>query len=920
MEILSVALKNFKSHRDAYFEFQPGTNAICGENGAGKTSILEAIAWGLFNYKGPYKSEDLIHNGAASGQVRVSFISSFDQRTYEVQRCTQKGYQVYDPQLKVKLELNRIEEDVIPWLRQHLGVPPSTDLARLFANTVGVPQGTFTVDFLKPPRERKATFDATLKVEEYRQAYENAASLEKYAKAEVEKLEQAIAQYNETLTDWEPLQTKYLELRQEIQQVETVLQECQAQLSHLDREQAELSAQAVQMQQLTLQVEALAAQIKARNQLGLRLDQEVQRAQQARATCLANQAGYHQFLQAEATLQALEEQRRQQQLLLEQRQAYWERWSDRKTQVATLTHQLERFALIQTEVEQLTPLFEQQTELEQQQQVLSQRLQVCQTWQQTVQTELKRLQQIQKRLTILTSEIRAIAALAETVEQIPALEQQQQRYQQQLSRIEAASQFAAELRQILTQGEAHRTQHLTQVQQVQVVVAKVQQAMPRLGDTLQPVFTALSTSNELNQQLLGSLRAILQDISEQVSAPKLAQQLKQTQQQLQSARQQQVRFLNLDPLVDEQTVLNHQAEELQASLVHWQTQLAAEPELQQQQLQLTRDLAILNNPRGLRHLYQQELQQRTQVEAQVQATTQSLQASQQAIADLETQLSDFASLSEQVQAQQDQRETQRAAYQIYLEHQQLANTFKERQAEQAAAIAQLEILEAEARVVEIDRNQLSNRFDPQHFEAVQTAYKALETQKISLSARLPEISKRLKDLDQQLENLKTIQLKRDRAQATLAQREKLKHFISFARKAYKQAGPRITERYVHRISREADKLFRELLNRQNVALEWTREYEIMIQEGSHTRRFVNLSGGEQMCAALAVRLALLKVLADIDIAFFDEPTTNMDQPRREQLAEAIANIKTFQQLFVISHDDTFEKVTGNVVLVERQSE
>jgi ATPase involved in DNA repair len=45
MRILSLALQNFKSHEDAVFTFEPGINAICGENGAGKTSILEAIAW-----------------------------------------------------------------------------------------------------------------------------------------------------------------------------------------------------------------------------------------------------------------------------------------------------------------------------------------------------------------------------------------------------------------------------------------------------------------------------------------------------------------------------------------------------------------------------------------------------------------------------------------------------------------------------------------------------------------------------------------------------------------------------------------------------------------------------------------------------------------------------------------------------------
>jgi DNA repair protein SbcC/Rad50 len=73
-----------------------------------------------------------------------------------------------------------------------------------------------------------------------------------------------------------------------------------------------------------------------------------------------------------------------------------------------------------------------------------------------------------------------------------------------------------------------------------------------------------------------------------------------------------------------------------------------------------------------------------------------------------------------------------------------------------------------------------------------------------------------------------------------------------------------------------------------------------------------------MCAALSVRLALLKVLVDIDVAFFDEPTTNMDQVRRGQLAEALGNLKSFRQLFVISHDDTFENMTENIIRVERQ--
>ena len=89
----------------------------------------------------------------------------------------------------------------------------------------------------------------------------------------------------------------------------------------------------------------------------------------------------------------------------------------------------------------------------------------------------------------------------------------------------------------------------------------------------------------------------------------------------------------------------------------------------------------------------------------------------------------------------------------------------------------------------------------------------------------------------------------------------------------------------------------------------------MLEEEGHERPFMNLSGGEQMSAALSIRLALLKELSEIRIAFFDEPTTNLDEDRRRNLAQQIGRIKDFDQLFIISHDDAFEGFTDRVILL-----
>jgi DNA repair protein SbcC/Rad50 len=919
MEILSITLKNFKSHHDRHFIFQPGTNAICGENGAGKTSILEAIAWTLFNYRGAYKSEDLIRNGAASTQVTITFVSNRDQRTYQVSRCSRTGYTIFDPQLNQKLEYSRIDDEVIPWMREHLGVPQGTDLGKLFANTIGVPQGTFTVDFLQTAEKRKPIFDAILKVEEYRQANQQMLSLEKYAKAEVEKLEGAIAQYEEALKDWDTLTLKRYDLSQDIEQTQLALQHAQQQVKALQAERDRLTAQEAQIQQLSTQLIQKTTQFESQTQVLERLKIELQQAEQAVAVCTQHRESYRAFLQVEEALQELEQSRRLQTQLLEQRQSYFTTLSDRQTQLATLTRQSEELTAAKSEISHLEPLIQQQIQLEQQQNSLNKQLQSCQLWRQTIIREEQRLAQLLTKQERLATDILRLGQLATVVQHIPQLEEQQQRYQQQLSRIAAATQFEADLRRIVTQAETQGADHAIAIQTAETTLQDLQQAVPLWTEAVDRVLTTLRQGTSLQGQLMTDLQTILQDLAEQTATEKIQQQLQQVKTQLQTARQQQAQYLTLNAKVEEQQRLEAEITEVQASLDDLRNQLIAEADLKEQFANLTQAIAQLNDPRGQTRLLQQKLQAQPQLEDKLQKLQRSLQDIQTTIAQIDAQLAPLATLSEQFQTQQTLRESYRSAHQLYIEHQQLANSYRQRQSQLATANSQLEEWQQEIEKLTNDRNQLKEQFDPLHFQTIQRDYQTANDQKNLLSGGLPEKVKRLEEIDLQRERLQAIQAKRAEAETQLKQQVKAEKFVKFARKAYKEAGPRITERYVQNISREADRLFRELLNRPNVSLEWTRDYEILVQEGAHVRRFINLSGGEQMCAALAVRLALLKVLADIDIAFFDEPTTNMDKPRREQLAEAIANIKTFRQLFVISHDDTFEKVTENIIWVEREA-
>lgn len=918
MEILSVSLTNFKAHSDRHFQFQPGTNAICGENGAGKTSILEAIAWVLFDHRGDYRLEDLIRNGNGQAQVRVVFISSRDQRTYEVFRCTKAGYAVYDPQAGQKLALNRIKEDVLPWLRQHLGVPPGTDLADLFASTIGVPQGTFAADFLLPKEKRKPIFDRVLKVEEYQKIWKDLLTLEKYAKGETERIERDIAQYQESLADWDALIAKRDTLSQEIATIQADLTHWETQLHTLQTQQQQVSAQAAQIQQLETQIDRAQTQLQAQLHTEEQLAEELRVAQTAVEICTVRREPFRLFQEAEQTLQQLEAQRTQQQQLFQQRQQLVQASSDRNAQLAALVSQLDRCQASAQHLRAIEPLIEQQTQLEQTQQDLRQQLQACKTWRQTQTREEKRLAQLTQRHQQLSHEIEQLQTLASIETTIAELEAQQERTQQQLSRIEAARQFEADLRQILTQAHTRGQVHSKTLQSVEVTLHDLLQAAPLWSESLEILRSALQEGVRCQDLLLSDLQEILEDLSEQLLADRLQQHLQALQQQLQTARQQQAQYLTLPAKQQQATTIAAEITEVRSHLEHIQTQLAEEPTLHAQLDQIQAQLTQLEDPRGRSRLLQRDLQQQATLEQQQTQLQASLAQTQAQIAAIDVSLEAYTDLETQIQQHQRLREEHRPDYELYLKNRELANSYRKRQEQVEAVQAQIDEIETQLADLNQQHASLTADFDPQAAIALQTAYQEAQTQQARLSAQLPVNARLLEEYTAQIAKLEVLQTKLQSAQTDLKQKQRSERFIRFARKAYKEAGPRITERYILSISREADKLFRELMNRPNVALEWTRDYEILVREGANVRRFVNLSGGEQMCAALAVRLALLKVLGEINIAFFDEPTTNMDRSRRLRLAEAIANIKTFRQLFVISHDDTFEQVTENVIVVERE--
>ena len=174
MIIESLTMKNFKSYRDAKIEFKTGISIIMGGNGAGKSSILEAVSFALFKQHSGKKIEQLIRFSQSKNvqnKMSVELIFTSNGRKYRVLRQRSKNSS------KAKIEINEGE------IFQNLstGDKQVTEEVQsllemdgdLFLNAVYIRQGEIANLVDKTPAEKKQVIGKLLGIESLEKAWKN---------------------------------------------------------------------------------------------------------------------------------------------------------------------------------------------------------------------------------------------------------------------------------------------------------------------------------------------------------------------------------------------------------------------------------------------------------------------------------------------------------------------------------------------------------------------------------------------------------------------------------------------------------------------------------------------------------------------------------------------------------------------------
>ena len=179
MIFTKLELMNFKSHKNTTIDFNSGISLIIGENGAGKSTIFEAISFALYKKYTGDKIDDLVRTNKdienVPMSVRLSFISGGNEYRVTRGRTGRKTIARLEMQSRSSFDFTPIVEGDSQVNKEIQDILEMD--ADLFLNAIYVRQGEIADLISKTPGERKQLIGKLLKLEELEKAWGNSPQL-----------------------------------------------------------------------------------------------------------------------------------------------------------------------------------------------------------------------------------------------------------------------------------------------------------------------------------------------------------------------------------------------------------------------------------------------------------------------------------------------------------------------------------------------------------------------------------------------------------------------------------------------------------------------------------------------------------------------------------------------------------------------
>ena len=227
-----LRLSNFFSYRDATLDFSGlNTACICGENGAGKSSLLEAISWSVWGKTRASSEDEIICIGERETRVDFSFESQGQGfRIIRSRRIGQPSFLEF--QVETPIGFTTITAKGTKATQQKILETLNLDYDT-FIHSAYLRQGRADEFMLKRPNERKQVLADLLKLDRYEILAKKAREVVRQAKTEAEVMERQIAELQTKAEDLSDTAVEIAALEDTIAILQTQQHTDQTSLAHL---------------------------------------------------------------------------------------------------------------------------------------------------------------------------------------------------------------------------------------------------------------------------------------------------------------------------------------------------------------------------------------------------------------------------------------------------------------------------------------------------------------------------------------------------------------------------------------------------------------------------------------------------------------------------------------------------------------
>jgi len=302
---IKLKMRNFMCYRDnvppLHFE-SIHTACLSGDNGNGKSALIDAMTWALWGQARARSDDDLIHSGQR--EIEVEFDFAVGQQTYRIIRKRSKpkrrgssGQPILEFQIATKDGFRSITGNSIAQTQQKI-----TDILHMdyptFINSAFLRQGHADEFTIKRPAERKEVLADILGLSLYDELEGQAKDLAKQQETEKAQLESTIKDISDELARKPTYQVEFEQAQSELSHIEKAVKEKETGLNELRQEKESLEKKKVQLSQLEVHI---SEREKSLELLGEQVKQHRSRLKEYEALIAQRSAieeGYAQFSEA----------------------------------------------------------------------------------------------------------------------------------------------------------------------------------------------------------------------------------------------------------------------------------------------------------------------------------------------------------------------------------------------------------------------------------------------------------------------------------------------------------------------------------------------------------------------------------------------------------------------------------------------